>query len=504
MFKKKDPTEQELVEEMQKVGISTKGGNGRQEKFGAFKQYAQERQNMKPGFSPVNPYANMNNAQGNPYTQGNDSQGGGSGVESYGAGRNPYGGNPGNPYGTDHSNPNGSLGNPYGSARQKNPYGQGSQERNGSDGSQSGSGIQKSGHGASNPYASSSSRGGKSSDSTGSSPYNRPQNAAGNPLPYSNKGANARDQNGTSQGLAANPYARKSRTRDDELILDLNAIPSHQPPVQIKKPIQRPRMNDAETLDLNDLEEDDLNVEVDDFLPEQEQVNSEDEEIEAIKQDIRFTKQESLALTRNTLRMAEEADASGTNTLGMLGSQSERLYNAEQNLLLADTQTKIADDKVSELRRLNRSIFIPATGNPFNKKLRLRQQEMKFKTQKEQEKYLRETNRQGMYASEQRVKQGITNNATNSDVFNKYQGEKYLQQALRYQFENDSEDDEMEKELASNLDQIHNYSKKLKSTALAMNQEVDAQNERLRKIEEDADRLDISVHLNSTRLSNIR
>merc|ERR1711868_75913 len=137
-----------------------------------------------------------------------------------------------------------------------------------------------------------------------------------------------------------------------------------------------------------------------------------------------------------------EADASGTNTLGMLGSQSERLYNAEQNLLLADTQTQIADEKVKELRRLNRSIFIPAYGNPFNKKSRLRQQEENIKNRKMQEKYLRETNRQNMYESEQRLKQGIMNNATDNDVHHKYQNEKYLQQAQRYQFENDSEDDE--------------------------------------------------------------
>lgn len=474
MFKKKEPTEAELVDEMQRVGISTKGVNGRQEKFGAFKQYAQERLNMKPGFAPVNPYANMNNANGNPYAENGNS----------GSAGDVLNGDTGNPYG------GGNQANPYGSSRPGNLYGQ--SNTNGAPQNRS-NGTQQAGSGAANPYGRTTSRrGGESASQPSSSAYGRQQGSGATSSPYKNSDTNSRQ----------NPYAKSSRAGDEELILDLNAIPSHQAPVQYKKPIQRPRMDDNETLDLN--EDEDLNVEVDDFLPEQEQVNSEDEEIEAIKQDIRFTKQESLALTRNTLRMAQEADASGTNTLGMLGSQSERLYNAEQNLLLADTQTKIAEDKVAELRRLNRSIFIPATGNPFNKKLRLRHQEAMMKTQKEQEKYLRETNRQGMYASEQRVKQGITNNATNSDTFNKYQGEKYLQQALRYQFENDSEDDEMEKELASNLDQIHNYSKKLKNTAMTMTQEVDAQNQRLRQIEEDADRLDINVHLNSTRLNNIR
>lgn len=434
MFKKKDPTEEELVDTMQKVGITTKTANNRQEKFGAFKQYAQERQGVKPGMAPRNPYANMNENQGNPYA---NSQSGEAGARDSAYASSSTGERRLNPYASQDDGPAPSRPSPY------------QTQRNGGNGS------------------------------------------------YSEKSY--------SSSSKPNPYgSRTTRPRgDDELTLDLNAIPSSSALPTAKKPIKK--TTDTDTLDLNaDPDEEDLNLEVDDFLAEEEQVNSEEEEVEAIKQDIRFVKQESVALTRNTLRMAQEADASGTNTLGMLGSQSERLFNAEQNLLLADTQTKIADDKVAELKRLNRSIFIPASGNPFNKKSRLREQESKLKAQKEQEKYLRETNRQGVYASEQRVKQGISNNSTQSDTFNKYQGEKHLQQAQRYQFENDSEDDEMEKELAANLDQIASYSKKLRNTATVMGQEVGAQNDRLRKIEEDADRLDINVHLNSTRLNNIR
>lgn len=473
MFKKKEPTEQELVQEMQKVGISTKGGHARPEKFGAFRQYAQDQSARKPGLAPVNPYANMGQTQGNPYAA--------NGAEtSASSASNPY------------SAPNSSS-SPYSS-----PYSTNAKDGGSTNGSS-----------RSNPYASQSqapSRSPYSSTSAQSSTNaHSSTNAYSSAAPTTNPYGAARSRSGVTD-----PYARKSTPggyaplngRSDELTLDLNAIPTEQPPVQLRRPVKRG--GDTETLDLNAVsDEEDLNV-GDDFLPGEEQPNSEDEEVEAIKQDIRFVKQESLQLTRNTLQHAMQADALGTNTLGVLGSQSERLYNAEQDLLLGETQTQIADEKVKELHRLNRSIFIPATGNPFNKKLRLHQQEARLKTQKEQEKYLRETNRQGMYASEQRVKQGLTSNATSSDTYSKYQGEKHLQQAQRYQFENDSEDDEIEKELASNLDQISSYTKKLKGTATLMGQEVDAQNKRLRKIEEDADRLDINVHLNSTRLSNIR
>ena len=62
----------------------------------------------------------------------------------------------------------------------------------------------------------------------------------------------------------------------------------------------------------------------------------------------------------------------------------------------------------------------------------------------------------------------------------------------------------MEKELAANLDQIGLYLKKLKNAASTMGVEVESQNNRLRDIEENADRLDINVHMNSARLNNIR
>lgn len=508
MFKKKDPTEQELVEDLNRLGVSTKSAKGREEKFGAFKEYAQERQNRKPGMAPKNPYASasmdgsgVNGPGSNPYASGGNSgssaspyggqsNGGGrvggdqgvygsqngpsmgTGRDQRGGGSSLYGRQAASPYGAGNGAGNGSSGGAYGRG---SPYGQSLAYLNSQTGysqragpqpgpsSQGGSGSQS----QRGPYSQQQSLG-----------YNQPQSSGD---PYS----------------SSNRQSASSRSYDTES-LDLNAIPLNQ--LYGRRPA---KMADDATLDLNALpEEDDLNVEEE--LPEEQQVNSEDEEVEGIKQDIRFVKQESVALTRNTLRMAQEADASATNTMGMLGLQSERLYNAEQNLLLADTQTNIARDKVSELKRLNRSIFVPAQGNPFNRKSRLRQQEENIKAQKLQEKYLRETNRQGVYASEQRLKQGISANATSSETHRKYKGDQSLAAAQRYQFENDSEDDEMEKELATNLDQIGLYLKKLKNAASTMGEEVESQNKRLRDIEENADRLDINVHMNSARLSNIR
>ncbi|CAK9440242.1 uncharacterized protein LODBEIA_P43420 [Lodderomyces beijingensis] len=482
MFMKKDPTEEEIREDLNRVGISTKSGKVREEKFGAFKNYAQERAQMKGGLKPVNPYANAqdNDPKRNPYASGDLSNSSATLTNTNGS--NPSS-NPSNPA-TSVSSAGGGGSSPYGQRQQprSSSYDVNPRPR------------QAVPTPSPSPMMSSSQ----------SSPYGQSRSKSSVDA-YSQSRAAPGQRSSSSEGLASasRVSTRQTTSGDTDSSLDLNAINSHQM-FRNTKPIKKQTFDDE--LDLNEeYEEQDAELDLNLDIPEEQQeVNSEDEEVDAIKQDIRFVKQESVQSTRNTLRMAQEADASGTNTLGMLGSQSERLFNAEQNLLLADTQTQIADEKVKELKRLNRSIFVPAQGNPFNKKSRLRQQEETIKNRKLQEKLMRENNRQGMYESEQRLKQGITNNATNNDVHQKYQNEKYLSQASRYQFENDSEDDEMEKELASNLDQIGVYAKKLHGIANTMGKEVDSQNVRLRKIEEDADKLDINVHMNSTRLSNIR
>ncbi|ODV98144.1 hypothetical protein PACTADRAFT_47952 [Pachysolen tannophilus NRRL Y-2460] len=260
--------------------------------------------------------------------------------------------------------------------------------------------------------------------------------------------------------------------------------------------------------DLNEVPYGDYHQQFNTLSPQEQeairQQREEDEAVDEIKRDIRFTKQQSVASTRNTMRMAQEATVSGQNTLGMLGSQSERLYNIERNLALAETQNKIADDKVKELARLNRSLFAVHAPNPFTSKRRLRDKEEKIKTQRLNEKLLQDKQRATMFSSERRVIDGLrTTNSDNTALYNKYNNQKILADAKRYQFENDEEDDEMELEIGNNLHTISQHASSLKQMANTIGKEVRSQNSRMRNIEEDTDTLDINVHLNNSRLSGL-
>lgn len=238
---------------------------------------------------------------------------------------------------------------------------------------------------------------------------------------------------------------------------------------------------------------------------EERQQQEEDEAVDELKQEIRFTKQSSVASTRNTLKMAQEAEMAGMNTLGMLGHQSEKINNVERNLDLIKIQNSVADDKVSELKKLNRNILAVHVSNPFNSKRRQFEREEKLKNKKIEEKMMMEYTHKDIEQSTRRIENAMNTNVySDSGVREKYQRQKVLDGAKKYQFENDEEDDEMEVEIDRNLSQIQQVSGRLKKLAISAGEEIDAQQQRLDRVENSTDDLDIKINMNTTKLSYIK
>lgn len=238
---------------------------------------------------------------------------------------------------------------------------------------------------------------------------------------------------------------------------------------------------------------------------EEKQQREEEEAVDELKQQIRFTKQSSVASTRNTLRMAQEAENAGMNTLGMLGHQSEKLNNVERNLDLIKIQNSVADDKVEELKKLNRNILAVHVSNPFNSNRRRRQREEAIKNKKIEEHIMMEATNNELTRSTNRIENAMNANMnSDSGIRERYQRQKVLNNAKKYQFENDEEDNEMEIEIDRNLEQIGQISSRLKKMAISTGEELDAQQARLNNIENSTDDLDIKIHINTTKLSTIK
>jgi hypothetical protein len=177
----------------------------------------------------------------------------------------------------------------------------------------------------------------------------------------------------------------------------------------------------------------------------------EEEDITATKQEIKFMKQQDVASTRNALQMAAAAEESGRSTLARLGDQGERIHNTEKNLDLAANHNLSAEDKYKELKRLNRSMFIPNVSNPFTGKERRTRRDEEIYERHSKERNQREATREAAYQSNARLNQNFKGIEQRPAANN---AKPNLAERAKYQFEADEDDDQLEDEIDGNLDAL--------------------------------------------------
>ena len=209
----------------------------------------------------------------------------------------------------------------------------------------------------------------------------------------------------------------------------------------------------------------------------------EEEEILATKQKIRFMKQEDVASTRNALRIAQQAEETGRDTLARLGAQGEHIHNTEKNLDLAHNQNRVAEDKAKELKKLNRSMFAVHVANPFTAGSRREARDQAVIDKHLDEREEREATRRAAYQADQRLKGAFKELHKGDEGYGEKRG-KNMAERSKYQFEADSEDEEMENEIDANLDLLGGAAGRLNALARATGKEVDEQNKLLDRIAE--------------------
>ncbi|ORY85624.1 hypothetical protein BCR37DRAFT_377316 [Protomyces lactucae-debilis] len=227
-----------------------------------------------------------------------------------------------------------------------------------------------------------------------------------------------------------------------------------------------------------------------------------DDDVEAVKQELRFVKQESLSSTRNALRMAHQAEESGRSTLTMLGQQSESLASAEQDLDLTKLANRDAQVKARELKHLNRSMFAVKVDKPWGKHKRIEADEQRVRQQFEDDKFERDTREAVRREGERRMDTNLKNHEAAMAKGNARR-RAGLAERSKYQFEADEEDDEIEGEIDDNLDDLAGVTGRLRSLAMATNEELTRQNTQLSRLDDKGSRLQTDIHLNTHRLKRI-
>lgn len=174
----------------------------------------------------------------------------------------------------------------------------------------------------------------------------------------------------------------------------------------------------------------------------------EEEDVQAAKGEIRFIKQQDVSSTRNARRIAEQAEQTGRETLARLGAQGERIHNTERNLDMASNQNRLAEEKARELKTLNRSMFAVHVANPFTAKKREEAANQIALEKHQAERRQADATRGEAYGSTARAQRQQRD--LNGNVI-RPANQRNLAERAKYQFEADSEDDEMENEIDDNL-----------------------------------------------------
>ncbi|KAK4498718.1 hypothetical protein PRZ48_009228 [Zasmidium cellare] len=226
----------------------------------------------------------------------------------------------------------------------------------------------------------------------------------------------------------------------------------------------------------------------------------EEEDVQAAKSEIRFIKQQDVSSTRNARRIAEQAEQTGRETLARLGAQGERIHNTERNLDMASNQNRLAEEKARELKTLNRSMFAVHVANPFTAKKREEAANAIALEKHQAERRQADATRAEAYSSTargQRQQRDLNGNVVRP-------AQRNLADRAKYQFEADSEDDEMENEIEENLEAIHRGARTLNNLGKAMGEEIDSQNKHIDRIIGKTDKVDDQIAVNRARLDRIR
>ncbi|KAJ3502613.1 hypothetical protein NLJ89_g8806 [Agrocybe chaxingu] len=227
-------------------------------------------------------------------------------------------------------------------------------------------------------------------------------------------------------------------------------------------------------------------------------------DIEGIKQQTRFVKQESVASTRNALRLAREAEETARNSLTRLGDQSEKLLTIEHHLDVSKGHSQRAEDRTEELKQLNRSIFRPVV--LFNKDERRAAESAEVQRRYEDR---REERMRTMRDHQERFGSAARYDPGDDEELIGRRGSPRPPalgrgDRTRYQFESTASDDELEDELDENLDEIAAATMRLNILSKAMSKELEDQCEWVGRIEHKTTKLDDRIASNTESLKRIK
>jgi hypothetical protein len=145
-------------------------------------------------------------------------------------------------------------------------------------------------------------------------------------------------------------------------------------------------------------------------------------------------------------------------------------------------------------------MFAVHVSNPFTAGSRARERDEKIMQQHHNDRDQRDATRKAAWESNARKDETNRKMAGMGGAAKK----STLADRAKYQFEADSDDDEMENEIDSNLDELHGAAKRLNQLSRAIGTEADEQNKVLEDLHTKTDKVDDQIAMNRARLDRFK
>lgn len=214
---------------------------------------------------------------------------------------------------------------------------------------------------------------------------------------------------------------------------------------------------------------------------EQRELTAEEQEeveYQAILQEKRQLQQESSQSVNRSVQMARQANEVGRATLARLGAQGERLNNTEKNLDLAANQNKIAQDRASELKSLNRSMFAVHVSNPFTSKQRQMRADEEVMSRHRSEREEREATRRDGFSANQRME----SNFKDIEGAGRPRQQPRKKDYGKFNLEDEEGADELEDQIDDGINDLEGQVSMMNMVGRAIGKEVDSQNKQINRI----------------------
>jgi hypothetical protein len=215
----------------------------------------------------------------------------------------------------------------------------------------------------------------------------------------------------------------------------------------------------------------------------------EQQEVRGIKKQIQDVRDQSVQSSTNAAMALDNMIGVGRGTLTRLGQQGDMLHNTEKNLDLASNQSRVAEEKIGELKTLNRSMFAVHVSNPFTSKSRQAQREQQILDTHRFEQEQREQTRREAFQATQQMESTFKDLSRSTPV-SFGSTNKSSSGRSKYTVDDDSDDEaaglaEMgEEQIERNLDHLAANMPVAMKIAKAMGAEVERQNNIIDRIGE--------------------